>query len=162
MLVLNCFNNIHKGQQHLPQTLSNGLCTFFECFSDALLLNLFAFSIAKLNKGICIPRLRMSLLSPPEYNVSMVTRRNKHEICRGFVKCLYTRPPCVPWGLAGRTVWLQVSVQKINKSNICIGKLMRLALCWSHRQAHFVTLPSTLQTWNTRQCWDRIEMGRLE
>lgn len=56
-----------------------------ECFRDVLLLNVFAFSIAKLNEGICIPTLHMNLLSPLEYNVSMVTRRNKHEICLGNV-----------------------------------------------------------------------------
>lgn len=83
-------------QQHPLQTSSNGLCTFVSVFCDVLLLNVFAFSIAKLNEGICIPRLHMSLLSPLEYNVSMVTRKNKHEICLGFVKCLYTRSPCVP------------------------------------------------------------------
>ncbi len=117
----------------------------FECFRDVLLLNVFAFSIAKLNGGICIPRLNMSLLSPLEYKVSMVTRKNKHEICLSFAKCLCTRPPCVPWELAGRMVWLQVSAQRINKSNICIRKLMRLVflLVVLVPHTHFVTPPLT-------------------
>lgn len=136
-----------------------------ECLTDALFLNVFAFSIAKLNEGICIPTLHMSLLSSPEYNVTMVTReKNKYGVWLGFVKCLCIRPLCVHGELAEEMVWLQVSAQKINKSNICIGKLMRLVsglMCTSLTDAHCDPSLTSQLKHNAALEQKRTEMGLL-
>lgn len=118
---------------------------------DFLLLNVFAFSIVKFNQRISISRVHTGPSPPKEYNVSKATwKKNKHEICLGFVKW----PSCVPHEcLHGRLISRIFAFGSQKPDDICV-------LLWWSLQTQLVTSCSLLAS-NIRWYLVKLELGQM-